>query len=474
MLVARRGSKTRSTIFLRRLAISLFTLCWSLGSSWAAAPPVAALRAQLDSAEEAVDYAATAELSRRILEITPTDSAIWKKLAATQLHLKDYDRCGVTLDRWDKAVKPRPTVIDDLRGDLAFDLKNYNEAEQHWLAFIATKPKRDEAVETFEKLAGLCVVQSRWRDNLEFRNKIMALKDTAANRVTRATAFLRLHRWDEAYVDMNKANALDPSDETVKDWLPQFERLAQILPRIKALDAQIAKSPNDIAPLLDRARAFTLVDRPLLALDDCEQAMKLQPASIRARIQTGEALLDNNRYEDAVKLKIGRRLKRGTDKHVGEQALRQLGAADALLSRNPKDSDALALRAKILRELQQYTLSLDDARAALAIDDKSAAAHFEVAHDFDELNQPKDAITHARRATDLDANDPVKWCFRGVLEAQRANFAGAIDAQTRSLALQESLLALQEREHCERQIGKIAEADVDLRRIRELEPEPKQ
>ncbi len=440
----------------------------------AAAPQLAALRAQLDAAEEASDKEATAELSRRILEIAPTDSAIWKKLAVTQLRLKDFDRCGATLDRWEKTVKPRPTVIEDFRGDLAFELKNYAEAERHWLAFIATKPKRDESVETYEKLADLCVLQSRWSENLEFRNRIIALKDTAANRVTRATAFLRLHRWDEAYIDIKKANALDPSDEMVKEWLPQFERLEEFLPRIKALDAQIAKSPNDIAMLLDRARSFTLADRPLLALEDCQQAIKLQPASMRARIQTAEALLDNNRAEDAAKLQVGRRLARGANKHVSEQALRQLGAADALLLRNPKDADALALRAKILRELQQFTLSLADARAALAINDKSAAAHFEAAHDFVELNQPKDAIMHARTATELDPNDPVKWCFRGMLEAQRANFAAAIDAQTHSLALQESLLALQEREHCERRIGKINEADVDLRRIRELAPEQKE
>jgi tetratricopeptide (TPR) repeat protein len=455
---------------LRTLAIAFLAFCWIAGSMWAAAPPAASLRAQLKTAEAENDKEATAELSRRILETTPTDSAIWNKLANTQLLLKDFDRCASTLDRWEKAIKPPPPVIEDLRGDLAYQNKDYTEAERHWLAFIAAKPKRDESARTYEKLADLCVVQSRWRENLEFRSRVIALKDTAANRVTRATAFLRLHRWDEAYIDIHKANALDPSDEMVKEWLPQFERLEEFLPRIKALDAQIAKSPEDTALLLDRARAFTLADRPLLALEDCQQAMKLAPGSMRARIQTAEAFLDNSKPEDAAKLQVNRRLARGTNKHVAEQALRQLGAADVLLARNAKDADSLALRAKVLRELHQPTLSLVDARAALAIDDKSAAAHFEAAHDFDELNQPKEAIAHARAATELDPNDAVKWCFRGVLEAQRANFAEAIEAQTRSLALAETLFALEQREHCERRIGKIAEADVDLRRIHELAP----
>jgi hypothetical protein len=92
---------------------------------------------------------------------------------------------------------------------------------------------------------------------------------------------------------MAKANKMDASDSAVKEWLPQFERLQTFLPRIKTLDAQIAKSPNDPAAaglLLDRARLFTLAGRPLLALDDAERALKLQPASMRARIQTAEAL----------------------------------------------------------------------------------------------------------------------------------------------------------------------------------------
>jgi len=51
-----------------------------------------------------------------------------------------------------------------------------------------------------------------------------------------------------------------------------------------------------------------------------------------------------------------------------------------------------------------------------------------------------------------------------------ADFAGAIASQTRSIDLSESLVALNEREQCERRIGKVAEADADLHRIQELAP----
>jgi len=436
----------------------------------AASSDVSRLHTQLSKAEEAGDKAAIIELSRRIVAIAPNDSDAWETLAQTQLDIEDLDRLAQTLDAWQKVRRP-PAAIEDFRGDLCLKRKDYQNAERHWLAFLATKPRAGDAATEYDKLADLCVTQARWVDNAAYRTKAIAAEDSAVRRVFRACAFMRLHKWDAAYADMAKANKIDASDSQVKEWLPQFERLQKFLPRIKALDARIAKSPSDIALLLDRARIFTLAGRPLLALDDADRALKLQPTSMRARIQTSEALLDVNRAEDAVKLQVNKDLLRGDDKHVSEQALRELGALDSRLLANPRDVDALAARSKILRGLLQFTLALADARAALAVNDKSAAAHFETAHDLDGLGQSKEALAQARAATELDPNDPVKWYYRGVLEARRADFPAAIESQTRSLGIRESLVALREREQCERRIGKVSRADVDLRRIRELTPQ---
>jgi tetratricopeptide (TPR) repeat protein len=436
----------------------------------AASSDVSRLHTQLSKAEEAGDKAAIIELSRRIVAIAPNDSDAWETLAQTQLDIEDLDRLAQTLDAWQKVRRP-PAAIEDFRGDLCLKRKDYQNAERHWLAFLATKPRAADAATEYDELADLCVTQARWADNAAYRTKAVAAEDSAVRRVFRACAFMRLHKWDAAYADMAKANKIDASDSQVKEWLPQFERLQKFLPRIKALDARIVKSPSDIALLLDRARIFTLAGRPLLALDDADRALKLQPTSMRARIQTSEALLDVNRAEDAVKLQVSKDLLRGDDKHVSEQALRELGALDSRLLANPRDVDALAARSKILRGLLQFTLALADARAALAVNDKSAAAHFETAHDLDGLGQSKEALAQARAATELDPNDPVKWYYRGVLEARRADFPAAIESQTRSLGIRESLVALREREQCERRIGKVSRADVDLRRIRELTPQ---
>lgn len=412
-------------------------------------------------------------MSRRIVAIAPNDTAIWEKLAHTQFAIEDYDRCEQTLAAWQKAVKPPPAVIEDFRGDIAAKIHDYQAAERHWLVFIATKPPPGHAAVDYDNLADLCVEQSRWTDNLDYRNKAIAAKDSATRRVYRACAFLRLHQWDAAFADMDKANKSDSTNSQVREWLPQFERLQGFLPQIKEMDAKIAKAPDDVDLLLDRARYFTLAGRPLLALDDCERAMKLQPASMRPRVQAGEALIDVKRNDDAAKLQISSVLTREADMHVSEQKLRELADEDAQILQNQGKAEPLAARAKTLRYLHQYTLALADARAALALDDKSAAAHFEAAENLDQLNQEKEALVHITKATELNPDSSAAWFHRGILEARRTDFAAAIESQTRSLKLGESLEALRARENCERRIGKIDNADEDLRRIRELE-KPKQ
>jgi len=450
----------------------LLLLCLSpVAPGFGASQDLSQLQTQLQSAKEAADKPAIIELSRRILAIAPNDSSVWDTLAQTELETDDLDRLEQTLDAWQKAVRHPPAAIEDFRGDLADRRKDYQNAERYWLAFLASKPRPADAATEYDNLANLCATQQRWEDHAVYRDKAIAAQDSATRRVARAIALLRLHKWDAAYADLAKANKMDATDSEVKEWLPQFERLQGFLPQIKALDAQIEKSPDDVGLLLDRARVFTLADRPLLALEDVQHALKLQPASIRARIQTAEALIDVDRVDDAAKLEVGRDLRRGKDKHVTEQTLLELGAFDTRLLANPKDDDALVERSKMLRELRQFTLALADARGALAINDKSANAHFEAARDLDGLGQQKEALEQARIATELDPGNPEKWFFRGLLERQRANFNAAIESQTRSLEIEESLVALAEREQCERRIGKIHEADADLRRIRELAPQ---
>jgi tetratricopeptide (TPR) repeat protein len=442
------------------------------GTNWlrSATNDVSQLRAQLSTAKTADDKPSIIELSRRVVAVAPNDAEAWESLARTQFEVEDFDRFAETLDAWEKAIKKPPAAIEDFRGDLCAHRKDYKGAAQHYLAFIARKPPASDVADAYDKLADLSVEQGRWSENAAYRSKAIAAKDSAARRVDYAAALLRLHKWDAAYAEMAKANKLEPDSAEVKEWLPQFERLQDFLPRVKTIEARIAKSPNDSSLLLDRARLFTLAQRPLLALDDCEQASKLQPTSMRARIQSAEVLLDLKRVDDAARLQVSKDLAREQNGHVSEQALRELADEDALIVQNRGKVEPLCARSKTLRLLNQFTLALADSRAALAIDDNSAAAHFEMAHDLDGLGEGRDALVQIAKATELDPKNAVMWYYRGVLEAQRANFSAAIESQTHSLAIRESTVALHAREQCARRLGKTAEADADLRRLRQLEP----
>lgn len=446
-----------------------------LCASFAAPPPssdLADLRKQFAAAEEAEDKDAMAEIGRRIVAIAPNDNATWERIAQIRFDTNDYDGCDEVLNAWARAVKSPPPVYENIRGAVAFKHNDVAGAEKHFLVAVSRQQTGRVARDVFDNLGTICVEQARWPEAEKYFAKAVVAKDSAAARVAHATSLLRLHRWDAAYAEMAKGNKIDSADEQVKEWLPQFERLQKFLPAIKAIETRLTKSPNDAELLLQRARLFTAAERPLLALDDCKRAMELQPAWVRARVQAGEASLDSSDAEGAAKLHVGNQLTRGQDRHVPEELLRELAQEDARCLSEPDSADALAARSKTLRKLRQFTLALADAEAALAIDDDSAAAHYEAGHSLGELGRSKEALDEIARATELNPHDPVAWYYRGMLEAERADLAAAIESQTKSLAIRESVVALREREQCARRMGKSKEADVDLARIRELEPKP--
>lgn len=428
------------------------------------------LRKQLQAAQDASDNSAIVELSRRIVDADPNDSQTWETLATKQLELDDLDRCAATLETWQTRVHPRPKEIDDIRGDLAMARKDSKSAEHCWRLYVAADPK---ATDTLVKLAKLSESAEHWAEAVDWRTRALAQSKTAAGLIARANDYLELRAWDKAFADVDQANAIEPSDEAVKEALPRFELLRKFIGPIKTLDAQIAKLPA--APLLwlDRARLFTLGNQPKLALQDSLHAMNLAPGMIRARIQAGEALLDLGRGDEAANLGVSYNLKRDKANHVPDEALRALGGADSLVLKNPDQAEPFVTRAKALRLMNQYTLALADAQVAIKLDPGSASAHFQAAHAQESLGRMREAITQAERATLLDPGDPVSWYYRGLLEAQRANFAAAIQCQSRSLAIRESSVALLEREKCERRIGRIADAEIDAQRRKQL-PTPQE
>ena len=166
---------------------TLAVLILLTGTAFAAkeAPELQQLRDQLKKAQEAEDKPAIIELSQRIVAIVPNDSNTWDTLAQTQLENEELDDLERTLEAWQKTFQRPPAAIEDFRAGLCFKRKDYQCAEQHWLAFIATKPPRADVAAAYDNLAELCAAEARWADHAVYRTKAIAAQDSGARRVLR-------------------------------------------------------------------------------------------------------------------------------------------------------------------------------------------------------------------------------------------------------------------------------------------------
>jgi tetratricopeptide (TPR) repeat protein len=425
-------------------------------------------RAQLKAAQEAADPGAIEELTRRIVAADPHDADSWTTLVQTQIDAEDYDRAFVSLQQWQDAVKPAPPAIDSFRGDIYLARGMPVDAERAWNASLAIDP-RDYHV--LSKLADLLETESRWTDVLALRTRAAAVKPAAALIAARAGALLNVHQWDAAIAEIHRANDLDATDATVQQWLPKIELLATRRKDIFAQDLLMKLDPRNIHPLLDQAQVFMEIGEPFLALANDRRALGIDPGSVRARVQAGEAALAlDNKPIDAAKFKISHDLLRDQSGMVDKKVLHELDERDAAVRRNPGKPAPLAARSKTLRGIKQYVLALDDAQAALALDPNSPDAQFEMGHDLDALGRSREALPHIIRATELRPNDPVAWYYRGVVEANRSDFTAAIASQSRSLAIHESEVALRARLDAELRLCLSDKATADLQRLHQIAP----
>jgi tetratricopeptide (TPR) repeat protein len=419
------------------------------------------LRAQLAAADDKHDTPAVAEISRRILQIEPKDQAVWETRVRALLKLGDLDHCRQALDEWEQQAKPPDAAAIDLRGDLAWEEKKYDDALRCWSAYMRAKP--DHAVDTLKKIVWLHEVRNEWSDAANMLTFWILSGDTAGKRVWRARCNLQMRKWDEAFADIKKANELDASDEAVKQWLPQFETLEKSLPQIKILDAKISAGPK-WPLLLDRALLFYDAERYDLALQDVEQAGRFGDEQSRSILLIrGGALIALGRSDEAAKLKI---VVKKND--LPDETLQKIRKLDAQILDKGPAAAPLTDRARLCNDLEQYPLALEDAQFAMERDPHFANAFVEAGFALMKLERTMEAREKFTHATELDPKNFVAWRSLGEIEMDRVNYADAIAFFTRSLKLHESPKVLEKRATCYRNSGHNKEADADYLRFQKL------
>ena len=448
-----------------RVAVVVATLGATValpGCHRAASKEEKALRAELRKALDEQNYERAVELARRHLKLRPHDNGTWDRLVRAQFGLRDLAAVSHSLDDWRSAV-PEPTLsLDEYAGDYAAAKKDDAWAIAAWKKVAAADQKN---VRVLEKIARLEKRRQFWTKEDAAWSALLAAQENAIARINRALCRRRLHRWNDAFEDLEKARAVAPDDPEVQRGAKLFDRIEKFLNTVRELDSALAISPNDPGLLADRALLFLRADDPELALEDAGAAEKIGTWAVRPKLFQALALIALGRADDCDRLGVYKLIRLES---LTSEFLETIGRLDSEISAERNNAELYASRAWQLNEMGQPSLALADAQTAAQLDPKAAGACAEASYALTKLGRAQEALDQIKRATELDPNFSTAWQYRGELEMARGETLSAIDSFTHSLETNQSATALEKREQCYRRLGLLVKAEQDRKAREEL------
>ena len=426
-----------------------------------------ALRAELGKALEEQSYERAVELARRHLKLRPQDNGTWDRLVRAQFGLHDLAAISQSLDDWRNAVPEPSSSLDEYAGDYAAAKNDDAWAVAAWKKVAAADPKN---VRIWEKIARLEKRQQFWTKEDAAWTALLAVQENASARINRALCRRRLHRWHDAFEDLDKAWATTADDPEVQRGAKLFEGIGKFLAEIRELDSALAISPNDAGLLADRALLFLRAEDAELALEDAEAAGKIGTWAVRPKLFQALALIALGRSDECEKVGVHKliRLER-----LAPEFLETMGRLDSEISAERNNAELYVSRAWQLNEVGQPGLALQDAQTAMTLDPKAAGACAEASYALTKLGRAPEALDQIKRATELDPNFSTAWQYRGELEMARGETLSAVDSLTHALETNQTATALEKREQCYRRLGLLVKAEQDRRARLELAGEMK-
>lgn len=422
----------------------------------------AALRSELRKALEEQAYERAVELARRHLKLRPHDNGTWDRLVRAQFGLHDLAGVSQSLDDWRNAVPEPSASFDEYVGDYAAAKKDDAWAVAAWKKVTAADPKN---VRLWEKIARLEKRHHLWVKEEAAWTAILAVHENALARINRALCRRRMHRWHDAYEDLQVAQATGRDDPEVQRGAKLLERLGKFLGEIRELDSAIAVSPNDFGLLADRALLFLRADDLELALEDAEAATSIGTSAMRPKLFQALALIAAGRADECDKLGVRKTIRLDA---LTPEFLETVGRLDSEISAEKNNAELYVSRAWQLNEIGQPTLALQDAETAAKLDPKAAGASAEASYALTKLGRAQEALEQIKRATELDPNFSTAWQYRGELEMARGETLSAIDSLTHSIEANQTVVALEKREQCYRRLGLLVKAEQDRKAREEL------
>ena len=424
---------------------------------------VKALSAELDRARRHRDFGNAESVARQILKRAPHHNGAWAALVEARLQMNDVAVAEKIVNEWRAGERqPGTTELEEATGDVALARQDEQEAILHWQKALGHDPKNERVL---RKIAELEHVHRHWIEEDAAWSTLIKTRDSADARLRRAIARRQLHRWEDAFADLQRARLLAPANAQVQEWSQRFERLGKFLDEIRELDTSISSSPADFTLLGDRALAFLRAGDPELALSDAEQARKLAIWAIRPKLLQAIALIDLNRANEGADLLVRNSIRLEQLSAENLEAFRRL---DGQIAVERTNADLFVSRAWQLNEIGQPELAQEDAETALTLDKKSAGALAELSYALMKLGQSDEALTRIKLATDLDPQLAIAWQYRGEIEMTHGETVSAIDSLTHALQLNQTAIALRKRAECYRKIGYNDRAEEDLHALEDL------
>ena len=432
------------------------------GCNRAASRDEKALRAELQQALHDQAYEKATELARRHLKLKPQDNGTWDRLVRAQFGMRDFAGVKQSLEDWRRAVSKPSINLEKYTGELAAEQKEWPLAVEAWTKVINVEPKNTVVL---EKIARAENVQKRWAQEDEAWTAHIAVQDNAIARINRALSRRRLHRWQDAFEDLLRAQALAPDDPEVRQGAKLLEQMGKFLAEIRELDSSLAVTPDDPGLLADRALVFLRCQDFELALENAEAAERFGPWAMRPKLFQALALIDLGRADESQKLAVHRQIRLET---LTREFLETMARLDSEISAERNNAELYVARAWQLNEIGQPTLALQDAEMGARLDPKSAGAAAEASYALTKLDRAAEALQQIKRATELDENFSTAWHYRGELEMARGETLSAIESFTRSIEASQTVPALQKREQCYRKLGLLVKAEQDRKAQEEL------
>jgi tetratricopeptide (TPR) repeat protein len=451
----------------KRIPLSLLLICCTVvvtlsGCSHAASKEQKVRRAELREALQEHSYGKAAELARRILKLNPQDNGSWDRLVRAQFGLRDPAGVKQALDEWRRTVSKPSSNLDEYTGDLALEQHDPAGAVQAWTRVLGAEPKNTRVL---GKVARVEKIQQHWTEENAAWTTYIEAQDNAMARINRALCRRRLHRWQDAFEDLKRAQELAPDDSEVQREGKLFEQVGKFLAEIRELDAGLAVSPNDPGLLADRALMFLRSEDYELALEDSEEAAKLGPWAMRPRLFQAIALIDLGRPDECEKLAVQKFIRLEA---LTPEFLETISRLDSEISVERSNAELYGARAWQLNEINQPALALQDAENAARLNQKSAGACAECSYALTKLGRAEEGLQQIKRATELDPNFATAWQYRGELEMERGETLSAIESLSHAIETSPTVAALQKREQCYRRLGLLVKAEQDHHALEEL------